>query len=269
MPHPDPELEPPPATNYGPFCDDFYVNARLGSHLPMPRERGSVLHFLEQVQKAFPELQEMHAAGGDPRDSRAEVPDVRLEEDPARGSYRWLSLEGRQLAAGHVNPPSLAEVSRLHRLILQIAPYQLGISPVEIAYLDLLCGFDLEYNGDHERVVAETMFADSPLACLVERAGASPAEFSPTLTVAFDEQPGLRARLEIVTRGGNAARGGDAGDDDVIRVFLTLRRLWQPRPAGPAEAVYDDLLARADELLSEQVVPHVLRPIAAAIASRS
>ena len=232
----------------------------------MPRERGAVLHFLEQVQKAFPALQELHAAPAE--GGPGEMPDLRLEEDPALGSYRWLSLENHQLAAGHVNPASLEEVARLHRLILQIAPYQLGVSPVEIAYLDLLCGFDLEFGGDHEAVVAGTMFADSPLACLVEYAGARPAEFSPTLTVGFDEQPGLRARLEIVTRGGNAARGGDAGDADVIRVFLTLRRAWQPRPAGAVEAVYDDLLDRADRLLSAQIVPHVLRPLAAAVAAQ-
>ena len=267
MPYPDPEFEPtPPTTGYNAFCDDFYVNARLGSHLPMPHERGSVVHFLEQIQKAFPSLHQLHAAGGvGPND----MPAVRLEEDPQQRSYRWLSLESRQLSAGHVNPPSLEEVARLHRLILQIAPYQLGVSPVEIAYLDLLCGFDLEFNGDHEAIVAETMFRGSPLACLVEHADGRPAEFSPALTVAFDEQPGLRARLEIVTRGGNAARGGDEGDSDVIRVFLTLRRFWQPRPEEPVEAVYADLLERADRLLARQIVPHVLRPIAAAISSQS
>ena len=37
------------------FCDDFYVNMRLGSQLTLPHNRETLLHFFERVQKGFPE----------------------------------------------------------------------------------------------------------------------------------------------------------------------------------------------------------------------
>ena len=261
----------PPQTAYGAFCDDWYMNVRLGSHLPLPRERSASLHFFEQVQKAFPDLRHFHAGPPAPGSRR---PDLHLEGESAGepgGSYRWVSVAQRHLSAGHVNPPSLAEASRLHRLMLEACPYALGVSPLEVESLDVLAGFDFEFAGDHEEVVASTMLADSPLASVLDHGGGRPAEVSPRVTVAFDDEPGLLARLEIVTRGGTLSRGGDAdgGDAEVIRVFLTLRRLWSPPPREALEAVYRGLLARTDELLARQIVPNVLRPLAEAISARS
>ena len=38
------------------FCDDFYVNMRLGSQMNLPHNRETVLHFFERVQKEFPQM---------------------------------------------------------------------------------------------------------------------------------------------------------------------------------------------------------------------
>ena len=35
------------------FCEDFYVNMRLGSQLALPHSRETLLHFFERIQKAF------------------------------------------------------------------------------------------------------------------------------------------------------------------------------------------------------------------------
>ena len=39
---------------YSAFCEDFYVNMRLGSQMNLPNQRETVLHFFERVQKEFP-----------------------------------------------------------------------------------------------------------------------------------------------------------------------------------------------------------------------
>ena len=36
------------------FCDDFYVNMRLGSQLNLPHQRETLLHFFERIQKRIP-----------------------------------------------------------------------------------------------------------------------------------------------------------------------------------------------------------------------
>src|SRR6185369_14722509 len=148
---------------YCSFCEDFYVNMRLGSQMSLPHQRETVLHFFEQVQKAFP---------GMTRFRKADNGELNLEEDRGKDSYRWMSLKSRRLSSGHVNPPSVAEAMALHKLLLEQAPYQLGVSPVEIDYLDVLFGFDLEYSGNHDEIIAESLFGDSPLTCLLDENGA-------------------------------------------------------------------------------------------------
>jgi hypothetical protein len=219
-----------------------------------------VLHYFEQIQKAYPQMT---------RFRKNESGEMNLEEDRSSDSYRWLSLESKRLTSGHVNPPGIVEALRLHKLVLEMAPYQLGVSPVEIDYLDILFGFDMEFSGNHDEVVAESLLVDSPLNCLSEEAGARPVDFQPTVTVALSDDCRLQARIDVVTRTNSyQVRTGDYSDD-VISVYLILRRYWGDRPRKSLPDMLDYLAHRADELCLNHVVPKVLRPISSAIASRS
>ena len=93
------------------FCDDFYVNMRLGSQMNLPHQRETLLHYFERVQKEFP---------GMTRFRKAENGDFNLEEDRNSQSYRWAGVEAKRLTGGHVNPGSIEEALRLHTLLLQI-----------------------------------------------------------------------------------------------------------------------------------------------------
>jgi hypothetical protein len=48
-----------------------------------------------------------------------------------------------------------------------------------------------------------------------------------------------------------------------------LRRYWGDRPRDPMEKLLVELAHRAEELCDRHVLPKVIRPISAAIASRS
>jgi hypothetical protein len=248
------------ANPYCSFCEDFYINMRLGSQMMLPHQRETVLHFFEQVQKAFPQMT---------RFRKADNGELNLEEDRGRESYRWLSLETRRLSSGHVNPGDIDEAMQLHKLLLDVVPHQLGISPVEIDYLDILFGFDLEFNGNHDEIIAESLYGDSPLTCLTEEHGARAVDFQPTVTVALSEDCRLQARIDVVTRTNSyQVRTGDYSDD-VISVYLILRRYWGDRPKGPMGNLASELAERADELCTSHVVPKIIKPISAAISSRS
>ena len=245
---------------YNAFCEDFYVNMRLGSQLNLPHNRETILHFFEQVQKGFP---------GMTRFRKTENGELNLEEDRSRESYRWMSVETKRLSSGHVNPAGVEDAMKLHKLLLDIAPHQLGISPVEIDYLDVLFGFDLEFSGNHDEIIAESLFAESPLTCLNEEQGAKPVDFQPTVTVALSEDCRLQARIDVVTRTNSyQVRTGDYSDE-VISVYLILRRYWGDRPKQPINELLSEMAQRADELCSTHIVPKVLKPISAAISSRS
>src|SRR3954467_7020280 len=94
---------------YCAFCEDFYVNLRLGSQLQLPHQRETLLHFFERIQKDFPAMT---------RFRRSDNGDLNLEEDRGNHGYRWAAVEQRRLAAGHVNPTSIEEAMRLHSLML-------------------------------------------------------------------------------------------------------------------------------------------------------
>jgi hypothetical protein len=242
------------------FCDDFYVNMRLGSQLTLPHNRETLLHFFERVQKGFPNLT---------RFRKNDANEFNLEEDRNGPGYRWLSLEPRRLTSGHVNPPTIEEALRLHSLILEMAPHHLGLSPIEIDYLDVLFGFDLTFGGNHDEIIAESLFTESPLACLTEESGAKAVDFQPTVTVALSEDCRLQARIDVVTRTNSyQVRTGDYSDD-VISVYLIVRRYWGDRPREPMEQMFAKMTERAELLCESHIIPKVLRPISSAIASRS
>ena len=245
---------------YSAFCEDFYVNMRLGSQLQLPHQRDTVLHYFERVQKDFP---------GMSRFRKAENGELSLEEDRNENSYRWLTLENKRLSSGHVNPPSLEAAMKLHTLNLQLAPAYLSISPVEIDYLDVLFGFDLSFSGNHDEIVSESLLEASPLACLAEVAGSKVVDFQPTITVALSDDCRLQARIDVVTRTNSyQVRTGDYSEE-AISVYLVVRRYWGDRPKESMEQIAQMLAEKADALCVSHVIPRVLRPLSSAIASRS
>lgn len=245
---------------YASFCQDFYINMRLNTQLNLPHNRETVLHFFERVQKEFPRMVHFR---------RYDNGDFNLEEDRSTGSYRWARLEAKRLVAGYVNPPSLDDALTLHRFLLELAPYHLGISPLEIEHMEVLFGYDLSYRGNHDDVVVEGLLSESPLTCLLDEAGARPVDVQPTIAVSLSDDCRLQARVEILTRTDNyQVRTGDYSDDE-ISVYLTVRRYWGDRPKEPMEKIFTDMFERADGLAASRIVPKILRPLSAAISSRS
>lgn len=245
---------------YAAFCEDFYVNMRLGSQLNLPHNRETLLHLFERVQKSYPAMT---------RFRKTDNGEYNLEEDRGAQAYRWMSLESKRLSSGHVNPATVEESLKLHMLLLEMAPHHLGISPIEVDYLDVLFGFDLGFGGNHDEIIAESLFAESPLACLNDVPGSRAVDFQPTVTVALSEDCRLQARIDIVTRTNSyQVRTGDYSDD-AISVYLIVRRYWGDRPRDPMEKLLVDMSERAEQLCDSYIIPRVLRPISSAIASRS
>src|SRR5919199_838706 len=89
-------------------ADDFYVNVNLNTEMELPSGRDTVLHFFEQMKKAFPELRNFYTR---------ESGDLVLEGDKEAGSYRWIAIEPRRLCSGQMNPETLDEAFRQHEMV--------------------------------------------------------------------------------------------------------------------------------------------------------
>src|SRR3990172_2999619 len=111
-----------------------------------------------------------------------------------------------------------------HRLVLDLAPYDLSVSPLDCEALDLLFGFDFTYRGNHNQLVAEALGASPAMEKLAEAAGGTVIAFEPSLTVALDEDCRLQCRLSVETRtNAYQVRTGEYAEEQ-LSVYLTARQ---------------------------------------------
>jgi hypothetical protein len=249
------------STDFGSVCDDFYVSGRLHLKLDLPLQRETVLHFFDRVRKEFPRMSKF---------SRRDDGCLVLEEDPGPSiSRRWIRLEPSSLRFGHFAPEELGSVRRMSELILEQAPYHLTLSDLDYDHLEVVYGFDLEYRGNHDQLVAETLWSDHPLASmLMNEEGVCAIDAQPYFGVALNEDCDLQAYVETKSRTTTYEVRTGEYERQPLSVLLTLRKYWRVGIDKSVADVAAMLFDRADELASERVVPLVVYPLAQAIASR-
>jgi len=244
---------------YSAISDDFYVNMNLGTEMELPQQRDTVLHYFERIQKKYPSMRKFYC-----RDKR----DFVLEEDKDRSQYRWATVENRRLCSGQVNPATIEEAMEQHRLVLDLAPFMLSVSPLDCEALDLLFGFDFTYRGNHNQLVTEELGVAPALERLLELPGGSVINYEPSLTLSLDEGCRRQVRVSIENRT-NAfqIRTGEYPEEQ-LSVYVTA---WQYGSLNPDETfvqTVDELARLCQDVVDNYVVESVLRPLQRTIALR-
>jgi hypothetical protein len=242
---------------YASLADDFYVNMNLATEMDLPGQRETILQFFERVQKRFPSMRKFYC-----RDKR----DFVLEEDKEQGRYRWAAVENKRLCSGQVNPPSLDAVLEQHRLVLDLAPSYLSISPLDCEALDVLFGFDFAYRGNHNALLAEALGVGSALERVTELPGARVINYEPSLTISIDEDCRTQVRVSTETRT-NAfqVRTGDFAEEQ-LSVYVTARQYGSLDPGTTYVEAMERLAGLAREVVDTCVVDQILRPLARTIS---
>ncbi len=242
---------------YNSLCDDFYVNMNLGTEMELPANRETVLHFFERVQKTYPTMRNFYSR---------ERGDFVLEEDKERGSYRWCTIEPRRVCSGQVNPEEIEDAMQQHKLILELAPYTLSVSPLDCEALDLLYGFDFTYRGNQNQLVAEALGVGPGMERLLDAPGATVINYEPSLTVALDDECRLQCRLSVETRtNAYQVRIGEYPEEQ-ISVYVTARQYGSLSPDSTFVKTLDRLSQVCREMLENHVIEHVLQPLARTIS---
>jgi hypothetical protein len=242
---------------YSSLCDDFYVNMLLGTEMELPNNRETVLHFFERIQKKYPSMRNFYAR---------EKGDYVLEEDKDRGSYRWASIENRRVCSGAVNPAEIDAAIEQHKLVLELAPYMLSVSPLDCEALDLLFGFDFTYRGNHNQLVAEALGLCPALERMLDVPGANVINCEPSLTLALDDECRIQCRISLETRtNAYQVRTGEYPEEQ-LSVYFTARQYGSLGPDTTYVAALDRLLGICYEMVDNYVVDGVLKPLARAIA---
>jgi hypothetical protein len=246
--------------SYSSMCDDFYLDMYVNTKLDLPRQRDTILTFFEQVQKQFPSM------GCFYRRSKNEYC---LEEDRDIGQYRWIAIETDRIGSGVVNPSQFEEAYRQDRLILELMPYMLGVSHLDIEALDITFAMDFAYLGSHDEIIAEALFGSTAFSCLLDLPSAKPIGFSPGVVVALSEDERRQARISVESKTSVYEPGGKRqGPDDAISLSLTIRQYPQTDRRFDALQSFECQCRLAEELMAEKIVPNFAQPLAETIAQK-
>jgi hypothetical protein len=244
---------------YSSYSDDFYINLNLSTEMELPNNRETILHYFERVQKQYPSMRNFYS-----RDKG----DFVLEEDKDQGQYRWCTIEARRVCSGQVNPNRVEDALEQHKLVLELVPYLLSVSPLDCEALDLLFGFDFTYRGNHNQLVAEALGLPPAFERLADIGSSSVISYEPSFTIALDEECRVQCRLSVETRtNAYQVRTGDFPEEQ-LSVYFTARQYG----SLSADMTYVDALSNltriCKEVVDSYVVEQVLQPLARAIAMR-
>lgn len=246
---------------WGATCDDFYISHRLYLKLDLTLTRETVLHFFEQIRKEFPQMTKMR---------RREDGAIVLEEEAAeRGARRWIRLEPALLRFGHFAPSRLEDVEHLARFVLEHAPFHLTFSELDYDHLEVVYGFDLEYAGNHDQLIADTLFTDQPFASLVAGDEAHHAiDVQPYFGITLTPNCDLQAYIEVKSRTATYEVRTSNYEPQPLSVFLTIRKYWGYSSDQTLLGSYRTMKEVADDIAGSKVVPLLVNPLAQAIASQ-
>ncbi len=156
------------------YVDDFYCNMNLNTEMPLPAARETILSFFERVQKSYPSMRNFYTR---------ESGDCVLEEDKDQGHQRWLSVEPKRVCSAYLNPPDIDVAFQQHMLVLELLPYMLSVSPLDCEALDYMMGFELNYRGNHDELVAEALGGCPAIEGLLQVPGARVLNYEPSITL--------------------------------------------------------------------------------------
>jgi len=244
---------------YGSLADDYFVNLYLNTKMKLPEGRETILNFFERVQKSFPSLQKFYTREND---------SFVLEDDKEQGQHRWISLEPQSLCSFYINPPTPEAALQQHQLMLELAPYMLSVSPLECEAMDYVVGFDFNYNGNHDALVAEALGTGFALEPLADIEDSHVLKYEPAITISLDETCHLQAFLLIETRTTPYQVKREEYMDDPISVFFRVRKFGSLQVDDSFPDTLRLLKHHSDELLGSYVVEQILRPLAQAIATK-
>lgn len=252
-------------TSVSALCSDFYINQKIALKMDLPTSRETVLDMFDRVRKDIPAMDRF----------RRFEDELALESPERNSQYSWFSLAapgGTAIRSGWVNPDSLEQAYYLHRTILDIAPFYLTVSPIDVEYIELIFGFDIEAETNRNEIVFDALAAGvsglSPLASLIDPNHEHVLDYQPFIGLTLNRNCDLQAFIEIKTRTRAAEIANEQYDGTPISVYLTIRRYGPFRTLEELTTSFGTLAGHAERFTEERIVPNVLVPIREAILSR-
>ena len=192
-----------------------------------------------------------------------------LEEENSSQQYRWVALEGTRIGSGIVNPERFETAYQQDKLVLELIPYMLNVTTLDIDSLDVTIGMDFDYRGNHDEVIAEALLSSSPFNCLLEIPSSRAIDCSPEIVISLSEDSRTQARISIESK----TTVFDPRDKEHLRdkfISLLFNVRQYPRAGEKFDALksFNEQCRLCEELLAEKIVPNIVQPLISTIAQK-
>jgi hypothetical protein len=249
------------------LCDDFYIDMYINTELDLPTQRDTILAFFERIQKQYPTMGCFY---------RHENNEYCLEEDRRLGQYRWVALELDRVGSGVVNPADFESAYSQDRLLLDLVPYMLGVSSLDIDSLDVAFAMDFDCFGSHDEVIAEALFGSSAFNCLSDIPGTRVVGFSPSIVVALSEDQCTQARISVESKTsvfepnllGSPYGQKREEPEQAISLCLTVRQYPRIHEVFDPLKFFEYQCRLVEEIMVDRIVPNFVKPLIQTIAQR-
>jgi len=234
------------------LCRDFCVNQKLALKMDLPAAREPVLDLFGRLRKDMPRLSNLQ---------RYPDGEVALESPEDERDFLWVAMRQTSLKSGWVNPGTLQEAYRMHRTVLDVAPYFLSISPLDVDHLELVYAFDFDCSGNRDEVVMDALLGGSPLGDFAESTTDTVIDSQPFMAIALSDSPEMHVYLEVKTRLPRGELTASREGLEPLSVMLTVRR------TGPVKSLSDlpthlaALSGHGERLVEQRLIPRVLMPL--------
>lgn len=247
--------------SYSSLCDDFYVDMCINTELDLPTQRDTVLTFFERIQKQYPSMACFY---------RRDNNEYCLEESRQLGQYRWVTLEIDRIGSGVVNPSDFEMAYSQDRLVLELVPYMLSVSHLDIGSLDVTFAMDFDHTGNHDEVIADALFGLTPFNALLEVPGAKAIGFSPVVVVALSDDCHTQARIGIESKTSvyEPRSKKEQRSDEAITLSFTIRSYPPTKGKFDPLKSFEHQCRLAEELMAERIVPDFVQPLTETIAQK-
>lgn len=246
--------------SFGSFCDDFFVEMCVNTQLDLPTQRDTILAFFERIQKQYPQLSSF---------SRRETGEYSLEQEEQGQRVRWVSLELDRITVGWAEPQKLHDAYAFHTAVLELIPYMLGVSVLDMDSLDVTFSMDFDYQGNHDEVIVEALLGASSFSALLDLPQSRPIGCCPSFVVSLSEDCRLQARVAVESRTtAFDVRNEKYKSEEPISLYFTVRRYPMPAPGFDAAQAFLEQCRLAEQLMFDKIIPSFVHPINNAIAQR-
>jgi len=241
--------------SFGTFCSDFYINQNINLSMNLPKMQESASELFDRIHREIPEFERI----------RPFEQELALETAEIEGQYQWVMLHPRSISSGVVNPAHVEKAYDLHRLILELAPYYLSLTPLQIESVELVFGFDLPARENRNSVVMHSLLGNSPLAALADDGIEQLIDVQPRIGFSLNEACDVQAFVEVKTKTSAAETATQIFQDGPISVYLTVRKNGPIQDVEDLTATFDRLSGHIEHIAEHRVIPDVVVPLHQAI----